>query len=99
MLNFMRKTLPLLALALTVGVLASGCASTEKKFGRGLTNIIEPLRMGEPRRSMEQTALFYGADTAYATGFIRGLNRTLARTGVGVYEIATAPIPPYDPVW
>ncbi len=54
--------------------------------------------MGELRRSMEQTALFDGPDAAYTTGFIRGLNRTLARTGLGVYEMVTAPIPPYDPL-
>jgi putative exosortase-associated protein (TIGR04073 family) len=47
---------------------------------------------------MEQTALFDGPDAAYATGFIRGLNRTVARTGIGSYEVVTCPIPPYDPV-
>ncbi len=94
----MRKTLPLLAALVITGALVSGCASTEKKFGRGVSNLMEPIRMGEIRRSMEQTALLDGADTAYTTGFFRGLNRTLARTGVGVYEVVTAPFPPYDPV-
>jgi len=95
----MRKTFLLLAVLGIVGCLAAGCANTEQKFGRGLTNIMEPLRLGEMRRSVEQTALFDSPDAAYATGFIRGLNRTLARTGIGVYEIVTAPIPPYDPVF
>ncbi|HTL58699.1 MAG TPA: exosortase system-associated protein, TIGR04073 family [Candidatus Limnocylindrales bacterium] len=81
-----------------LGLLATGCANVENKFGRGMTNVMEPLRMGEIRRSMEQTALFDSPDAAYATGFIRGLNRTLARTGIGVYEMVTAPFPPYDPV-
>jgi putative exosortase-associated protein (TIGR04073 family) len=94
----MRKTLSLLAAVAMAGAMATGCANTEKKFGRGMTNIMEPLRLGELRRSMEQTALFDGPEAGYGTGFIRGLNRTLARTGVGVYEIVTAPIPPYDPV-
>src|SRR5215831_12135802 len=93
----MRKTL-LLSSGLAVVILASGCANTERKFGRGRSNVIEPLRMGELRRSMEQTALFDGPDAGYATGFVKGLNRTLARTGIGVYEIVTAPFPPYDPV-
>ena len=93
----MRKTLLLLS-GLAVVILASGCANTERKFGRGMSNVIEPLRMGELRRSMEQTALFDGPDAGYATGFIKGLNRTIVRTGVGVYEMVTAPIPPYDPV-
>ena len=94
----MRNTLPLLAALAFTGVLVSGCANVERKFGRGMSNVIEPLRMGEIRRSMEQTALFDGPDAGYATGFIKGLNRTLARTGLGVYEMVTAPIPPYDPV-
>ena len=93
----MRKTLLLLS-GLAVITLASGCANTERKFGRGMSNIIEPIRMGELGRSMEQTALFDGPDAGYATGFIKGLNKTIVRTGVGVYEIVTAPIPPYDPV-
>ena len=97
--NFMRKTFPpLLLAAVAIAALASGCANTERKFGRGMSNLMEPLRMGELRRTMEQTALFDGPDAGYSTGFIRGLNRTLARTGVGIYEIVTAPIPPYDPV-
>jgi len=79
--------------------MATGCANVENKFGRGMANIMEPIRMGELRRSMEQTALFDTPDATYTTGFIRGLNRTLARTGVGVYEIVTAPFPPYDPVF
>ena len=94
----MRTTLPFLALVLC---LTAGCehvAKTEKKFGRGMANTFEIVRGGEFRRSMEQTALFQSPDTAYTTGFIRGLNRSLARTGIGIYEIVTAPFPPYDPV-
>ena len=94
----MRKTLPLLALLVVAVALTSGCANVEKKFGRGMANLIEPLRLGEIRRSMEQTALFEGPEVAYTGGFITGLNRTLARTGIGIYEVVTAPIPPYGPV-
>ena len=79
----MRKILILLS-GLAVVMLAGGCANVENKFGRGLSNVIEPVRMGELRRSMEQAALFDGPDAGYATGFVKGLNRTLARTGVGV---------------
>ena len=84
---------------------ATGCASTdqgfafEQKFGRGLRNVTELARGGEIRRSMEQSALLDGPDIAYTTGFIRGFNRSLARTGVGIYEMITAPFPPYDPVF
>ena len=94
----MRKNIPLLAVLMSAGLMATGCANVENKFGRGMANLMEPIRMGEIRRSMEQTALFDSPDASYSTGFIRGLNRTLVRTGVGVYEIVTAPIPPYDPV-
>jgi putative exosortase-associated protein (TIGR04073 family) len=95
----MRKTLPFLAVLGLAAVFASGCANVENKFGRGMANTAEIVRAGEMRRSMEQTALFDGPDTAYTTGFIHGLNRTLARTGIGVYEVVTAPFPPYHPVF
>ena len=95
----MRKTLPYFALSLIGVALVSGCANTERKFGRGMSNVFEIVRGGEFRRSMEQTALFEGPEAAYGYGFIRGINRTLARTGIGVYEVVTAPIPPYDPVF
>jgi len=98
----MRKTLPLLAVLVMSGVFLSGCAYTSKvenKFGRGMGNTYEIVRGGEFRRSMEQTALFEGPDTAYSTGFVHGVNRSFARTGIGVYEVVTAPFPPYHPVF
>ncbi|MGD0260435.1 MAG: exosortase system-associated protein, TIGR04073 family [Verrucomicrobiota bacterium] len=95
----MRNILPFLATLAIAGALSSGCASAEKKFGRGMSNMTEFARLGEMRRSIEQTALFEQPGGHYATGFIRGLNKTLARTGVGIYEVVTAPIPPYDPVF
>ena len=95
----MRNPASLLGAVLLVGVLASGCAGPEKKFGRGMNNLFEIVRLGEMRRTVEQTALFESSDTAYGGGFFSGLNRSLARTGVGVYEIVTFPIPSYDPVW
>jgi putative exosortase-associated protein (TIGR04073 family) len=95
----MRKTFPFLAVLGLAAVFASGCANVENKFGRGMANTTEIIRMGEMRRSMEQTALFVGPDSAYTTGFIHGLNRSLARTGIGVYEVVTAPFPPYHPVF
>ncbi|MFN7141583.1 MAG: exosortase system-associated protein, TIGR04073 family [Limisphaerales bacterium] len=93
----MRKTLSILAVG-AVSMMLVGCAShnfggPERKFGRGLNNITEFARGGEIRRSVEQTAIFSGPDVAYTTGFIHGLNRSIARTFVGAYEIATFPIP------
>ena len=94
---FMRKTLPFLA-ALVVVVLASGCANVEQKFSRGCSNMTEFARLGEIRRSMEQTALFDEPGHHYTLGFVRGFDKSLVRTGVGVYEVVTCPLPPYDPV-
>ncbi|HET7626455.1 MAG TPA: exosortase system-associated protein, TIGR04073 family [Verrucomicrobiae bacterium] len=95
----MLKQLFLLSLIAVAGALASGCANVEQKFGRGMANTFEIVRGGELRRSMEQGALFQSPDYAYTTGFIHGLNRTLARTGIGIYEVVTAPFPPYGPVF
>jgi len=100
----MRNSLTLLASVAALILLGAGCASTpqgfafEQKFGRGLRNATEFARGGEIRRSMEQTGLFDGPDMAYTTGFIRGFNKSLARTGLGIYEMITAPFPSYDPV-
>ena len=95
----MRKTFFLLTGMAMIGLFDSGCANVERKFGRGMMNTYEIVRGGEFRRTMEQTALFESPDTAYGTGFVRGINRTFARTGIGIYEMVTAPFPPYDPVF
>jgi putative exosortase-associated protein (TIGR04073 family) len=95
----MLNRLSFLAMLLVVGGFAIGCANTEQKFGRGLSNTMEPIRLGELRRSVEQTAIFEGPEAAYTTGFIRGINKTLARTGVGIYEMVTCPFPSYDPIF
>jgi len=94
----MRKTLFLLPALMVATALFTGCANVEQKFGRGMNNSYEIVRGGEFRRTMEQTAMFDSPDSAYSTGFIRGINRTFARTGIGIYEMVTAPFPPYDPV-
>ncbi len=95
----MRRISSLLSLAAVtaLAVFATGCAGPEKKLGRGLANITEPIRMGEMRRSMEQTAISEGGDVAYTRGFVRGVNRTIARTVVGAYEVVTFPIPDRGP--
>ena len=95
----MRNLLPFLATLAIAGALGSGCASAEKKLGRGMSNMAEFARLGEMRRSIEQTGLFEQPGGHYATGFVRGLTKSFARTGVGIYEVVTAPLPPYDPVF
>jgi putative exosortase-associated protein (TIGR04073 family) len=95
----MRNALSLLSVVVLVALLASGCAGPESKLGRGMGNVYEIARGGELRQSMEQTAVFDSPDVGYTTGFIRGFDRSMARTGVGIYEIVTFPFPPYHPVF
>jgi len=94
----MRKSISLLTLLAVVGLMTGGCANAEKKLGRGLSNTAEIVRMGEFRRSMEQSAFLESPDTAYGVGFVKGMNRTLARTGIGIYEVLTFPFPKYEPI-
>jgi putative exosortase-associated protein (TIGR04073 family) len=91
------RILTFLALAGAVA-LTAGCAGPEKKLGRGILNTTEFLRGGEIRRSMEQTALWENTDSAFTTGFIRGFNRSVTRTAIGLYEVVTFPFPNYDPL-
>jgi putative exosortase-associated protein (TIGR04073 family) len=76
-----------------VSFLLAGCAGPEQKLGRGVENSAEIFRMGELRRSIEQTAIFGSPDQSRTMGVVHGFDRTLARTGAGLYEIVTFPIP------
>ena len=95
----MRASFSLFAALTALTLLGAGCAGPERKLGRGMLNVTEFARNGEIRRSMEQTALWENTDAAYTTGVIHGFNRSMARTAVGLYEVVTAPFPPYDPVF
>ena len=95
----MRNVISLLALAGLAALFTSGCAGPEQKLGRGISNTFEITRFGEMRRSIEQTAVFESPSAGYTAGVVSGFNRTLARTGLGIFEIATAPFPPYHPIW
>jgi putative exosortase-associated protein (TIGR04073 family) len=74
---------------LVVPVLLAGCAGPERKLGRGLANVTEFARGGEMARSVEQTTLWEGTNKGSTVGVIRGFNRSLARTLLGVGEVAT----------
>ncbi|MDR3458399.1 MAG: exosortase system-associated protein, TIGR04073 family [Verrucomicrobiae bacterium] len=84
--------------AVCAALFAAGCAGPEQKLGRGVSNSWDIIRMGEMRRTVEQTAIMDSPGEGYTTGVIRGFDRTMARTGLGLYEIVTFPIPPYDPI-
>jgi putative exosortase-associated protein (TIGR04073 family) len=94
----MRNVISLLAVVAMTALFTSGCTGPETKLGRGLNNFNEVVRLGEMRRTMEQTAIFDSPDDAYTTGFIRGMDRSAGRAGLGLYEVLTFPFPPYHPV-
>lgn len=79
-------------------LLTSGCAGPEAKLGRGIRNTCEIVRLGGLRTSMEQTAVWNSPVEGCTTGVVKGLDLSLARTGIGIYEVVTFPIPPYHPV-
>jgi len=95
----MQNRIPVLAALLLTCILAGGCANAEKKLGRGMSNTYEIVRMGEFRRTVEQSCLFDGPSVGYTTGVIHGFNRSLCRTGIGLYEVLTFPFPSYDPIF
>ena len=95
----MRNAIPFLAFAALAAVFTSGCAGPEAKLGRGMSNTFEIARLGEVRHSVEQTTIFDSPSAGYTAGFIRGIDRTVARTAMGAYEVVTFPLPPYQPVF
>jgi putative exosortase-associated protein (TIGR04073 family) len=92
----MRNIFFFLSVMSVATLLTSGCAGPEAKLGRGVSNVYEVARLGELRRSVEQSAVF---DDNYTVGFVRGFDRSVARTGLGVYEVVTFPLPPYHPIF
>jgi putative exosortase-associated protein (TIGR04073 family) len=95
---FMRNTLYLAGLLGSVALFAVGCAGPEEKLGRGIANSQEIIRLSEFQRAEEQSGLYYGTDVGITTGIVQGFDKTIARTGIGLYEIVTFPIPPYHPI-
>ena len=94
----MRNGITFLAVVALAAAFNTGCAGPEAKLGRGMSNMFEVARLGEMRRTVEQTAIFDSPGQAYTTGMIRGFNRSVGRTAMGVFEAATFPIPPYHPI-
>ena len=81
---------------LALGYFVAGCAGPEEKFGRGVVNFTEFARLGEMRRAVEQSVVSGDSpEFGYSAGFVHGANRSFERTGVGLYEMLTFPIPNY----
>ena len=95
----MRKSLSFLVALALVALLGVGCAGPERKMGRGFGNMTEIARGGEFGHGVEQGGIIDGPDTGVMTGAVQGFNKTMARTGLGIYEIVTFPLPPYHPIW
>jgi putative exosortase-associated protein (TIGR04073 family) len=89
----MRNLSKLFLTAGTAAIFCVGCAGPEEKLGRGLTNIGEVYRWSEMSRAIEQAGISDGPDFAPTTGVVRGATHSLRRTFVGLWEIATFPIP------
>lgn len=94
----MRNTNHLLAVAALAVLFTAGCAGPEKKLGRGVSNTTSFITLSEINRGAEQSAVMGIPGPGYAPGIIHGFNQTIARTGMGLYEIVTFPFPPYRPV-
>jgi putative exosortase-associated protein (TIGR04073 family) len=95
----MRNTLSLLALAALVATFTSGCRGPEEKMGRGIRNTTEIVRLGDARATVEQVSVWDGPMDGCTTGVIKGVDKSLERTGLGIVEIITAPFPPYHPIF
>ena len=93
----MRKIIFPLAAVLTA-LVAVGCAGPDQKLGRGMSNTYELVRWGEMRQCIEQSGVIERPGYGYY-GAVHGFQRSLARAGMGVFEVVTFPIPSYDPVW
>jgi putative exosortase-associated protein (TIGR04073 family) len=89
----MRNVISLFALTALVALFTSGCAGPEKKLGRGISNTFEITRLGDMRHCIEQTAVFESPSAGYTTGAVKGFAQTATRTGVGLFEVLTFPIP------
>jgi putative exosortase-associated protein (TIGR04073 family) len=89
----MSKFLTFLAAAFIGGTLATGCAGPEQKLGRGIRNTGEIVRWSAMERSVEQSSLFDGPNDGQTTGVVSGFTQTFARTGMGLIDIVTFPIP------
>jgi putative exosortase-associated protein (TIGR04073 family) len=93
----MRKIIFPLIAVLVAPLIFTGCAGPEQKLSRGIDNTWELVRLGEMRRSIEQNSVLE-PELGPSYGIVHGFDRSMARTGIGVYEALTFPFPPYHPV-
>jgi putative exosortase-associated protein (TIGR04073 family) len=93
----MRKMFFLFVAAL-IAIGMTGCSGPEQKLSRGLDNTMELVRWGDMRRSIEQNAVFSAPNVSYSYGVIHGFDQSVFRAGLGIFEVATFPLPSYTPI-
>jgi putative exosortase-associated protein (TIGR04073 family) len=90
----------ILAGAVLIGSLTAAAPSAEadagRKFGRGLSNVA--LGVLEVPGQIVTTSENQGLLTGLTLGTVKGVGYFVMREVTGVYEIVTAPFPPYGPV-
>ena len=89
----------IVALFIVVSATPAFCGDPLTKLGRGLCNMVTfPLEMAEqPSRVKESDGPFAGA----TVGVLKGLQMTIERAVVGVYEVVTFMVPcpkDYQPI-
>jgi len=89
----MLKSFILLTTVVLGGAFFTGCAGPEQKLGRGFRNTGEIVRWSSMGRSVEQVSLFDSPDSGLSDGVVKGFTQTIARTGMGLVDIITFPIP------
>jgi len=72
-----------------------GCRQYGAKIRAGMGNMFEIVRRGVS--ATMNKPMFDGPDAAYGTVHSRQSTEQW-REGIGIYEVVTAPFPPYDPV-
>jgi len=94
----MRNIIPLFAVATLAALFTAGCAGPEQKMGRGVSNTLAIVNLGEINRGVEQAVVMGEPGPGHATGLIHGFDQSMKRLGMGIYEIVSFPFPPYRPV-
>ena len=94
----MHNVKSLFAVAALTALFTAGCAGPEQKLGRGISNTTSIITLSEVNRGVEQSSVLGTPGPGYATGAIHGFDKSMARLGLGIYEIVSFPFPPYHPV-
>jgi len=58
----------------SVTLFTAGCAGPEQKLVAAWETLVEIVRMGELRRSVEQTAVLDSPGAGYTAGLVRGID-------------------------